>query len=154
MFIVYFGNYSLPEWTKKVFVPGGDMDWMSHFSFKIPTITTQLARLKSGFLIRDILHRFTAKTKSELSPDRSLWIYSGHDTTVASILNSFGLFDVCIFIFQNGSVPTISNLGICSVYSCRTHRIQLPFYLNFISLRIATTFNCSIKTQPKNRFHH
>lgn len=94
LFIEHLRNYTLPKWTKKVFVPGAnnDMDWVSHFAFKIPTITTQLARLKSGFLIREIYDRFIAKSQSKLLPNRSLWIYSAHDSTIENILNSLGLF--------------------------------------------------------------
>lgn len=86
--------YRLPEWTKKVFVPGGDLEWVANHSFQLATITPELARLKSGFLIREILERFTQKIGSTLSPDRSVWIYSAHDTTVANVLNALNLFEV------------------------------------------------------------
>lgn len=85
---------SLPEWTKQVFVPGGDFEWAANFSFKIPTITTELAKLKYGFLINEILDRFSAKIGSTLSPDRTIWIYSAHDTTLAGVLNTLQLFEV------------------------------------------------------------
>lgn len=86
----------MPEWTKKVY-PGGDMQWVANRSFQVVTNTPELARLKTGFLIREILDRFTQKIESTLSPDRSLWIYSGHDTTVANVLNTLGLFEVIFF---------------------------------------------------------
>lgn len=73
------------------------MQWISQHSFVIGTATTELKRLKSGFLLRDILTRFTNKTLSKLTPDRSLYIYSGHDTTIASFLNTLGVFDVSIY---------------------------------------------------------
>lgn len=83
-----------------MFVPGGDFEWAANFSFKIPTITTELARLRYGFLIQDILDRFSAKIGSTLSPDRNIWIYSGHDTTLAGVLNALQLFEVSfIFVF-------------------------------------------------------
>lgn len=70
------------------------MEKLSHFCFAIPTNTKLLARLKTGFLIREILQRFSMKIDSTLSPDRSLWIYSAHDSTLANVLNTLGLFEV------------------------------------------------------------
>ena len=32
------------------------------------------------------------KSKNALRPDRKLWIYSGHDDTIANVLKAFGLF--------------------------------------------------------------
>lgn len=77
-----------------MFKPGSDFQWVANFSFKIPTITPELARLRSGFLIQEILDRFAQKIGSTLTPDRSLWIYSGHDTTLAGVLNTLQLFEV------------------------------------------------------------
>lgn len=74
--------------------PGGDFEWVANRDFQLQTNTPELARLKSGFLIREILDRFSQKMKSQLNPDRSLWLYSAHDTTVANILNALGLFEV------------------------------------------------------------
>lgn len=85
--------HRLPEWTKKVY-PGGDMKWISGQSFVTNTATPVLKRLKAGFLLREILTRLTNKTLSKLTPDRTLHMYSAHDTTVASLLNTLGVFDV------------------------------------------------------------
>lgn len=58
------------------------------------TATPELARLKSGFLIKEMMERFTSKIFGELEPDRVLWLYSAHDETIANMLNSLGLFEV------------------------------------------------------------
>lgn len=96
---IYFR--SLPDWTKKVY-PDGDMQWISYHAFAVKTITPKLARIQSGFLLKDMLDRFDNKTRSLLSPDRSMWVYSAHDTTVASLLNTLGLFEVrfCNYIIS------------------------------------------------------
>lgn len=85
--------YRLPDWTRTVF-PGGDFLWLAANSFKFETQTKAMARLKMGFLIKEIFHRFDNKSKSILDPNRSIWIYSVHDTTIAQFLNSLGLFEV------------------------------------------------------------
>lgn len=86
--------FRLPAWTPKVFYPGGDMEKLANFCFSMPTNTKLLARLKAGYFVRDILERFTMKAEQTLSPDRSMWIYSAHDSTIANILNALGLFEV------------------------------------------------------------
>lgn len=53
-----------------------------------------MARIKSGFLIKEMFERFAQKMNQTLKPDRSLWIYSAHDATIANLLNSLGLFEV------------------------------------------------------------
>lgn len=82
-----------------MFIEGGDFEELAYQDFALQTNTTELARLSVGFLIRDILDRFSSKIKSTLLPNRSLWLYSAHDSTIANILNSLGLFEVIIDIF-------------------------------------------------------
>lgn len=76
---------------------GGDFEWAAGYGLKIRTATTEMARLRFGFLIREILDRFSAKINSKLSPDRTIWIYSGHDATLVGILDALQLFEVDIF---------------------------------------------------------
>lgn len=86
-------NLTLPEWTQKVY-PEGDMKWISARSFSTATDTPTLARLKTGFLLKEILERFSNKTAATLSPDRRMWVYSAHDTTIANVLNTLGVFEL------------------------------------------------------------
>lgn len=55
-----------------------------------------MKKLKMGFLLKEILDRFTSKIQSKLLPNRSLWMYFAHDSTIASMLNTLGLFKVHI----------------------------------------------------------
>jgi len=82
-------------WTQKVY-GGADWTYASNFAFSINTYTRQLARLKAGPLLKDILTRISQKHKKQLNPDRSVFIYSAHDTTVANLLNTLKLFEVCV----------------------------------------------------------
>ena len=70
------------------------MQWIANRSFATKTITPKLARLKGGFLLKDILDRFTNKSLGILSPNRQMWVYSAHDTTVANLLNTLNIFEV------------------------------------------------------------
>lgn len=56
--------------------------------------TPHLAKYFTGFLLKDILDRMTSKAANTLVPDRKLWMYSSHDSTVFGFLNSLGVSDV------------------------------------------------------------
>lgn len=83
-------DMALPEWTREVYPD--KLRPISGFSFAVKAYTPLLARLKSGPLLKDILKHFKAKTLKQLIPDRNYWIYSAHDTTVANMLNTLGVF--------------------------------------------------------------
>lgn len=87
-------NTRLPDWAEKVVEPNGIIERIAESHFKFNTATPELARLKSGFLIKEMMDRFTKKIFGTLEPDRSLWLYSAHDETIANVLNSLGLFEV------------------------------------------------------------
>uniref|UniRef100_A0A034VI38 acid phosphatase n=1 Tax=Bactrocera dorsalis TaxID=27457 RepID=A0A034VI38_BACDO len=132
-------NRTLPEWTKKVY-PSADMTYIADFAFSINTYTRRMARLKAGPLIKEMLQRFGEKARGSLKPDRSVWIYSAHDTTVANVLNTLKLYDmkspgytacllfelrideqnqpfVSIFYKNNSAEPTLLSIPDCGV-SC------------------------------------
>lgn len=46
-----------------------------------------------GPLVQDMIKHMTEKEKNQLSPNRSMWIYSAHDSTIASLLNTLGVFE-------------------------------------------------------------
>lgn len=91
LFIENLYKFPLPQWTKEVF-PGKLLPW-AQLSFKIYCYTPTLQRLKVGLLLNEILSRFVNKTQGVLDPNRKMWIYSGHDTTIANLLMALGAFD-------------------------------------------------------------
>lgn len=95
LFIEELYNKTLPDWTKKVYKTP-ELNYATNIAFALNTYTRKLARLKAGPLLKDILTRFETKFRNELKPDRTLFIYSAHDTTVANLLNTLKLFQVCV----------------------------------------------------------
>lgn len=89
-------NKSLAHWAEEAIKPNGTMEYIATFDFKTYTDTPQLARLKSGFLIKEILEHFSQKVNSTLQPNRSVWFYSAHDITITNMLNSLGLYEVIV----------------------------------------------------------
>lgn len=46
--------------------------------FLLWTQTDEMKKLRSGFLLKKILNRFSSKFESTLNPDRLLWLYFAH----------------------------------------------------------------------------
>lgn len=88
LFIEELYNFTLPDWTKEVYPDA--MKPISGLSFAVKAYTPLLARLKSGPLLKEILNHMKSKTKGKL--DESYYVYSAHDTTVANMLNTLGVF--------------------------------------------------------------
>lgn len=63
--------------------------------------TREMSRFSSGFLLREMIERFHKKIDIEdpLMPNRNLWLYSGHDTTITGLLNLLGLLEVNMYSF-------------------------------------------------------
>lgn len=101
----------IPEWAEEACKPGGPMEEIAKvvyllrakpdlvrfsiflfsfsFSFLIFNyfIFSKQVRIRSGFLIKEMLERFKAKQNGTLTPDRSLWMYSAHSSTITTLLN-------------------------------------------------------------------
>ncbi|XP_058129225.1 prostatic acid phosphatase [Anopheles ziemanni] len=92
LLIEELNNFTLPEWTKSVYPE--PLRTISAMGFAVKTNNTQLARLKMGPLVKEILNRFRSKANGSLKPNRSVWIYSAHDVTVGSLLNALRIFEL------------------------------------------------------------
>lgn len=91
---VIVNTFRLPDWAERAVAPNGIVERIAESHFKLKTATPELARLKVGFLLKEMMEHFTQKIFGTLEPDRSLWLYSAHDETIANVLNSLGLFKV------------------------------------------------------------
>lgn len=74
-----------------------DLKWIVDHTYQMRTNTTLLARLHSGFLVREILEHFERKINE--SSTISLILYSASGNTIAKVLNSLRLFDVSFHKF-------------------------------------------------------
>jgi len=90
LFIEEWNNYTLPEWTKTVYPE--PMYSAAALSFYTQTMTPILKRLKSGPLVKQMITHMKLKVAGSL--DKNLWVYSAHDTTIANLLNTLGVFDI------------------------------------------------------------
>lgn len=85
-------DFRIPEWAEKA-LADGVMGYIAAFDYVLYSATPDLARFASGFLFKEILEHFTQKINATLDPDRSLWLYSGHDYSITNALNSLGMFN-------------------------------------------------------------
>ncbi|XP_031627358.1 testicular acid phosphatase homolog [Contarinia nasturtii] len=86
-------NKTLPDWVIKAIEPNGALEAFAHMWFTTLSNTKELARLISGFLIKEMFERFAQKINSTLEPNRSLWFYSAHETGMGALMNSLGVFE-------------------------------------------------------------
>jgi len=57
----------------------------------VATSTHELARLRGGPLIKDLVDHWIARREEK--EGKLLYMYSGHDTTISAVLNSLGVFN-------------------------------------------------------------
>ncbi|CAL1538268.1 unnamed protein product [Lymnaea stagnalis] len=75
-----------PEvWTK--------MNALRTLSFDLLTYNTEMTKLKGGPLLKEIIGNMLSATKTEV-PNPKFYMYSAHDTTVASLLSAMHVFDL------------------------------------------------------------
>ncbi|OAD55716.1 Prostatic acid phosphatase, partial [Eufriesea mexicana] len=91
LFIENLYNKTLPNWTKSVFPD--KLKSIAATSFTISTYNKILKRLKSGPLLGEIIDHMEKKSKNALVPDRKVWMYSGHDETIANMLMTLNVFE-------------------------------------------------------------
>lgn len=91
LYIENLKNLTLPDWTKPVFP--GKLKPLAALSFAVSCYTPEMARLKTGPLFQQMLEHFTNTTNLTREPKvRKMWMYSGHDTTIADVLMTLGAF--------------------------------------------------------------
>lgn len=87
---------SLPEWALIALKANNTLEHLSAVHLESFTHSKELKMLEAGTIIEEMFDRFKNKTLSLLEPDRSLYIYAGHDLTLINILNALGLYEVRI----------------------------------------------------------
>lgn len=95
--------------------------------------TPELVRLRSGFLIKDILERTAKKINGTLEPkERSLYMYSAHSSTLATMLNGFGLNEV---FFINSFDLLTRDFNFSSIH----FQLNLPPYASSLHFELFKT---------------
>lgn len=85
---------SIPAWAAEVMRPGSKFEYLALNYFTIFAKTDEMKKLRSGYLLDEILQRSKQKSMGTLLPDRVLSMYFGHDNALADTLISLGLYEV------------------------------------------------------------
>ncbi|KRT86473.1 Phosphatase [Oryctes borbonicus] len=84
-------NLTLPEWTINVYPE--KLYEMTTYSFHLRAYNTILTKLKGGVLLKKIIKDFVMKKDGTLKPKgRKLFVYGGHDSTIANLLSALKIF--------------------------------------------------------------
>lgn len=75
--------FSIPEWASNIY---DELTEVVKIEEQRLIGTREMSRLKSGFLLREIVQRFNSKIEGSLQPNRTLWLYSAHDRTLKNML--------------------------------------------------------------------
>lgn len=85
-------NFTLPNWTDKVFP--NKLKPLAEFAFALPCYTKEMAKLKVGPLFHEIREHIENKTNVTIGAGHpKFFIYSAHDTTIANVLKGLDLFE-------------------------------------------------------------
>ena len=83
----------MPNWAQEVFDNPKSKE-LRDFSFTIDTYTPELRRLKGGPFLKKVVTDCDAVISGTMEPaNRKMFMYSGHDTTIAPILHTLDLFN-------------------------------------------------------------
>ncbi|XP_043271981.1 venom acid phosphatase Acph-1-like [Venturia canescens] len=113
----------LPKWTEPLF-PFGPLWNATILEYDITNYNDLLKRLNGGMLLRRISDDIVAAIKNETKPARKMNIFSGHETNIAALLKTLGVYEphvpeyssaVIVELFQRGDqyyVQVLYYLGI------------------------------------------
>lgn len=96
-FFVGTFDFSLPDWERHVLKTSNSvLEYYSALSFQLTTYNTDMKKARAGFQLKDMFVRFKQKSLGLLDSEALLWNYFAHETTLANILNSLGVYKVII----------------------------------------------------------
>lgn len=82
-----FNKLRLPEWTDSIFPD--KLASLKARAFQLFTETPYMRRIKGGLLITEIIDKMLKKQAGELT--QNIFIYSGHDTTIANMVRGLNV---------------------------------------------------------------
>lgn len=80
-------NLKLPEWVVENEEKMKNLATLGLAAF---TFTNSTKRLKGGPLLGEVVKHVSQKVLGLLKPDRKLFLYSGHDLTLVSVIRALG----------------------------------------------------------------
>lgn len=89
LLIEHEANLVLPDWTEDVFPD--KMIIFAKRSLALFTETQFMKRIRGGVLVAEIIENMVKKRINILRPNRSIFVYSGHDVTLVNLMRAMGI---------------------------------------------------------------
>ncbi|KAB0792793.1 hypothetical protein PPYR_14752 [Photinus pyralis] len=119
----------LPKWTKEIYPE--PLQKIVAFQYVYKNLENKYKIMNSGHLIKKILDDTMAKVKNILEPpDRRVFLYSGHETTIGNLLYNLNVFKL--------EVPTYGDTVLIEV-----HRRNVDHFVKVRYLR--TPLNSTVE---------
>lgn len=126
-------------------VKGGDFEYLALAWYPLHTSTTITKKIKAGYLIKSIFDRLASKSKSTLSPNRTLWMQFAHDMTLVNVLRGLDLY-------EDLHQPPYSSCLLFELYKQNdSHYVQL-FYKKSNELTLLEFPGCGSKCTVDNLY--
>ncbi|KAL2726136.1 venom acid phosphatase Acph-1-like isoform X2 [Vespula maculifrons] len=88
---IYSMNLSLPEWAKSIF-PYGKLYNATVFAYKTSNYNKSLRKIYGGALLKKFVENMMEYVNGTLKTGRKLFLYSGHETNIASLLYTLNAY--------------------------------------------------------------
>ena len=84
-------NLSLPNWARNIFPYGRLLDGIN-LEYELFGYNTEMRRLNGGMFLRKFTDDMTSYKNKVLDQRSKLFLYSGHETNVAAVLQVLGIY--------------------------------------------------------------
>ncbi|KAJ6638288.1 Lysosomal acid phosphatase [Pseudolycoriella hygida] len=124
--IEHEAGLTLPEWTEDVFPD--KMLPLAERNLELLTETPFMKKVKGGALLTEIMEHMTKKRSRTLTPDRSIFIYSGHDVTLVNLMRALDIID------QTTKKPDFASALVLELHHSITFKddfeVKIVYYFN------------------------
>jgi len=101
------------------------MKQLSDFSFAMKAYTNDMQRLRGGPWVKELVEHFKQYVTSTLTPpNRKLFMYSGHDVSVSTVLSALKVF--------NNIQPPYASMILIELHELKTKEFFVKVNYTFV----------------------
>ncbi|KAI4477258.1 hypothetical protein M0804_012848 [Polistes exclamans] len=128
----YSMGLPLPAWTKPLF-PNGRLYNGTLYAYKIANYNKSLRKLYGGAMLKEFINNIVGYVNGTLEKETKLFLYSGHETNIASLLYSLNIFKPHVPAYSSSIfMELLYNEGI--YYVRVLHYLGIPLQLEVLQL--------------------
>ncbi|GJQ75346.1 hypothetical protein Trydic_g23525 [Trypoxylus dichotomus] len=133
-------NLTLPPWTVNVYPE--KMYELTAYSFYLRTYNNILIKLKGGVLLKKMIGDWLMKKDGSIKPQgRKMFLYGGHDSTIANLLSALKIFKPHVPDYASTIVLEFSKDRFTDEYGVEVYyRMSIDHPLQIMQLPNCDTF--------------